>query len=135
MSGSTTWYAVWDSTGALVSVGTVLADPATLAAKGLAYKALTGDPTGQVWDPINRVFNPAPPIATAITTWQFIQRFTPTEFAAIEASTDAQARMFLLMLQTSTQIVLSDAVVQGGLQYLVSIGLLTSDRAATIGAH
>jgi hypothetical protein len=69
-----------------------------------------------------------------MATWKFIQRFTPSEYVGIEASQDPQVRQFLTMLMSASNVILNDPVVQGGIQYLVSQSLLTSNRATAIGA-
>ncbi len=135
MSGTVTWYAVVDGSGNLISAGTVIADAATLAAQGYSSVTLSGDPAGQVWNPTTRTFSAPPAPETVLSTWAWVQRFTAAEFAAIEASTDAVVRQFLLMVQTAQTIRPQDPVVQNGLNYLVSINLLTAARAAIIGAN
>jgi len=128
-----TWYAVVDGAGNLVSTGTSVADPTTLAEQGYTAITLPLDPTGRVWDVPSRTFKPAPAKPTILTPWQFVQRFTPTEFAAIESDPDPIVRQFMLMLQVAGTVIVADAVVQNGLAYLVSAGLLTSSRASVIG--
>jgi hypothetical protein len=129
-----TWFAVVDGSGNLVSTGTVPADGATLAANGYSAIALDGDPTGKVWDKPTQAFVAGPPKPISVATWKFIQRFTPAEYVAIEASQDPQVRQFLTMLMAASNVILTETVVQGGLQYLVFLGLLTSGRASAIGA-
>jgi len=129
-----TWFAVVDGAGNLVSTGTTVADQATLAAAGYGVIQLAGDPTGQIWNASTQTFSPAPPKPTVISVWQFVQRFTPGEFAGIEASNDPMVRQFLLMLQVAKSISPADTVVQSGLQYLVTLGLLTAARVAIVGA-
>lgn len=135
MSGSDTWYAVVDGSGDLISTGTSVADNTTLAAAGYSVITLASNPTGQVWNPSTRTFSAPPPPPPVIDPWVFVQRFTPQEFAAIEASTDPVVRQFLLMLQVAKTINLSDTVVRGGIQYLVGADLITSARATVIGAQ
>jgi hypothetical protein len=129
-----TWFAIVDGSGNLVSTGTVPADGASLAASGYSALALDGDPTGKVWDKPTQAFVAGPPKSVSVETWKFIQRFTPAEYVAIEASQDPQVRQFLTMLMAASNVMLTETVVQGGLQYLVFLGLLTSGRAAAIGA-
>ena len=129
-----TWFAVVDGSGNLVSTGTVVADAVALAAAGLTAVQLANDPSGQAWDPATKTFSPVPPKPKPLSVWQFVQRFTPDEFGAVDASNDHQTRQFLLMLTVAQSISTSDPVVQGGLQYLVKKGILTAARAATIGA-
>lgn len=131
---SDTWYAIVDANGGLVSVGTVIADADALAAAGITAQQLSENPTGKVWDAATRTFSAPPPKPVMVSTWQFIQRFTPTEYAAIEASSDPVVRQYLTTIMTAPTVNLSEAVVQQGIQYLVSLTLLTSERAAIIGA-
>ena len=87
-------------------------------------------------------------IATAgssqVTADQFVMLFTPTETAAIQASTDPIVKQFLLEVTTrSGPFDLSDAPVQEGLAYIsgqtsapnpvMASPILTTDRAAAIG--
>lgn len=59
-----TWYAVVDETGALVSTGTVLADPQDLADKGYVAITLAAAPDleAQEWDAATRSFVDRPPV-------------------------------------------------------------------------
>jgi hypothetical protein len=129
-----TWYAIVDAAGALVSTGTVIADAEALAAAGYTAQTLTGNPAGQVWDVASRAFVAPPAKPAIINTWQFIQRFTPTEYAGIEASADPVVRQYLTTIMTAATVNLSEPIVQQGIAYLVSLNLVTSDRAAIIGA-
>lgn len=129
-----TWFAIVDGSGNLMSTGTVPADGASLAASGYSAIALDGDPTGKVWDKPTQAFVAGSPKPVSMATWKFIQRFTPAEYVAIEASQDAQVRQFLTMLMAASNVILNDPVVQGGIQYLVAQSLLTSNRASAIGA-
>lgn len=129
-----TWYAVFDGDGNLVSSGTVVADDAALAAAGYSKVVLSEDPTGKVWNPSEGQFEPPPAPPIYMPTWEWIQRFTPEEYAAIKNSADPAVSMFLLMLTTTSQLNIALPVVQNGLSYLVSQGILSGDRAAEIGA-
>lgn len=135
MSDTQPWYAVVDGKGNLVSTGTSVADAATLAASGYTAITLASDPTGQVWNPSTKTFSPAPPKPTILDPWMFVQRFTPQEYSAVAGSTDPIVRQFLLMVTVAKQIDVGDATVQGGIQYLATTGLITSARAAVIGAQ
>ena len=74
----------------------------------------------------------APVAPNNISTFQFVLLFTPTEHAAIVASTDQTVQQFLMALQVSQTVNLNDPIVQGGVMYLVSINLLTQANAALI---
>lgn len=137
MSGTTIWYAVIDAASNLISTGTSVADPATLAARGYTAITLTSNPTGQVWNPTTKTFSAPtpPPNPSKITVLAFVKRFTPAEYGAIAASTDPQVMMFMLELQHAPggMIDLTNTDVTSGLAYLVSVNLLTQARATTIG--
>jgi len=69
-----------------------------------------------------------------ISSGAFVLRFTPSEYAGIEAAsiTDPIIAGFLARVSESAEVVLyADEVVQG-LGYLVSQELLTAERAAEI---
>jgi hypothetical protein len=112
-----------------------VADSATLKANGLA--AISGlaplDPT-HAWNPATRtvVTVSAPVLPRPFGTGLWILRFTPAEFQAINASTDAQVEQWLYALNHTTQIDLNDPVIAQGVAYLVSINLLQSARTAAI---
>lgn len=127
-----TWYAIVDGSGNLISAGTVIADAATLQAKGYQAITLAGNPIGQIWDSATRSFSAAPATPIVLQTWTFIQLFTAAEYAAIRASTDPIVGQFLLMLQTATTVTLSDPVVINGVNYLVAQTLLTAARGAAV---
>lgn len=128
------WFAVVNASGELVSTGTVLADDAELAARGLSKVALDAEPGDRVWDVATQAFI-APPVApTVLSRLEFVWRFQPAEFMTIKASTDPGVQFFLYQLESAQEVHPSHPVVQQGLQYLVGLGLLTAERAATIGA-
>jgi hypothetical protein len=129
------WYAVAASDGTLVSVGTVLADPAYYTAHNLTVITLSGDPAGQVWDVGSRTFQPAVPPPNTYPKLVWIQRFTAGEFTALRNSTDSNVMFLLYQVDSADTVTPQDTVVQAGLSYAVSIGLLTSARAALIGAN
>ncbi len=66
---------------------------------------------------------------------EFVDLFTPAEFAGIEDSADVNVRKLVFRLRTrQAPLDLASATVQGGLAYMAAIGLLTAERAAAIGA-
>lgn len=75
-----------------------------------------------------------PPIqvAATISTVDYILLFAPQEVVAIENSTDAIARQFLLAIQSSTEVNLGDPRVVHGLAYMASVGLIALDRPARV---
>lgn len=83
------------------------------------------------------VFSDAHP-ERRIESWQFRDRFTEVELDGILGmaySGDAIARRLLLKVQTATGgIDLDSPEVIGGLDYLVTQGVLTAERAAVIRA-
>jgi hypothetical protein len=129
------------ATGALYSYcpedSDPVADPATLAASGLA--SVIGlpplDPT-HVWDAATRtVVAAALPLAPNIVgTSEWIMQFSPAEFAAIRASSDQAVQHFLFALTVAQTINLNSEMVRSGLAYLASINLLTLDRVTVLGA-
>jgi hypothetical protein len=67
-----------------------------------------------------------------IPTYQFILLFTAAEHAAIVASTDQNVQQFLMPVSTAKNVNLNSSVIQNGINYLVSIGLLTQANATLI---
>jgi len=137
MSGSATgpWYAIVDGSGNLVSIGTVIASAAELTTAGYISIQLASDPRGQVWNPTTKTFA-APPNPSVIPTLSFIKRFTPTEYAAVYASTDPNVGMFRLELEHAPNgmINLTSTDVINGLQYLETTAkVIGTGRAAQIG--
>jgi hypothetical protein len=68
------------------------------------------------------------------TSYEFLNRFTPTERAAIRTGSmsDPVLADFLMMSQAAQEVVSDDPITIGGLDYLVSIGILTAQRKAEI---
>ncbi len=86
------------------------------------------------WLYANGVFS-APPVVnqtTNLSFLQFVALFTETEQAAVVASSDAQVKLFLLMAAGASWIDLINPEVVNGVNYLASLGLITSARAAVI---
>lgn len=129
------WHAVHDASGALVSLGTVLADPLPA---GLTAVALAGepDPLTHEWSAQELAFVPRAAEAKWCDPYDFMLRFTLSEEAAIRtaARTDAFVEVLLGRLRAPTlrRVVFDDPVLLAGLQYLQSQGLLTAERAAEI---
>lgn len=80
-------------------------------------------------DDIPQIPEVQPPATPAVTIQDFRQRFTDAELLSVLSSTDAQVRLLLLKLQTRQEIELTDPQVLQGMGYLVSLGLLTKERA------
>jgi hypothetical protein len=131
----TMWYAVHDSDGRLRSVGTTLADP--LPAE-LTAVVLAGEPdlAAQVWDEQERAFVERQAEARSMDPYDFMQRFSLQEEAAIRvaARTDAFVEVLLGRLRAPTlrRVVFDDPVLTQGLGYLQDHGLLTAERVAEI---
>lgn len=73
-----------------------------------------------------------------ISVFDFVQRFTTAEYDAVKvrAATDPNCAALLDKLRTVEDGIVhlsNDSAVQG-LAYLVSVNILTADRAAVIGA-
>jgi hypothetical protein len=77
-----------------------------------------------------------PPITTfqtqALTFYQFIQLFTAAEFSAIIASANAQVKVFIMTYIAQVTANLTDTNIVNAINYLVTEGIITSARAATI---
>lgn len=63
---------------------------------------------------------------------EFMGLFTPAEQAAIVESADVQVKLFVMMATGAGQLQLGNPEVAQGVQYLVSLAILTADRAAAI---
>ena len=123
------FYVLYDAAGTLLSSGTVIASPLPA---GLTAKDITNPPApGMVWSPavLNFIAAPAP---RTVAVFAFLSRFTQPERAGILASADANVRDFLNMLNHAPAVNLDDTLTQNGVNYLVSIALLTSARATAV---
>lgn len=74
----------------------------------------------------------APP---QLTFLQFMALFTPAEQVAIASSSDANVKLLLLQASGNSGVTLSDAATTQGVDYLMSIGLLTAARGAQVLAN
>lgn len=127
------WFAIVDGSGALVSTGTVIADEAELAARGLRALPIDIDPTGKVWDETALTFIDPPAPTVTLPRMDFIQRFTALEFMAVRKSDDPMVQFLFYQLDRTDHVQVSSHAIQEGLQYLVGVGILTAQRAAEIG--
>lgn len=68
------------------------------------------------------------------TSFEFLNRFTPLERASIRTGSvsDAALADFLMMSQAAQEIVSDDPMTAAGMDYLVSLGILTPARRAEI---
>jgi hypothetical protein len=130
---------VHDQNGVLVSWNQSDTDPVApadvLAANGLT--AVSGLPpldATHVWDPVTKTVLTvaAPVLPNEVKTADWIMQFTPAEHQVIDASTDAAVRQFLFALQCAPTIDLNNPMIGNGLAYLVSLSLLTEDRATAL---
>jgi hypothetical protein len=81
---------------------------------------------------ITRTWQAVTPPPASFTPLEFLALFTDAEKAAIVSSTDPNVRLFLLMTSGARQITMNDTQTIAGINYLVSQGLLTSDRGTAI---
>jgi hypothetical protein len=89
----------------------------------------------QVWLAEGNTPNPyvPPPEPTPnLTFLQFMALFTASEQAAIVNSADLQIKLFTLMAAGAGSIQLNNAEVTTGVNYLVTAGILTSDREKAV---
>lgn len=83
--------------------------------------------TGSQWEDVA-----AAPSTTTLSPIAFLRRFTAPERAAIRASANPYVVDFMDLLNKATEVLQSDPDVQGGMAYLVSLGLLSQARADEI---
>ncbi len=73
-------------------------------------------------------------IEVAYGSLEFLNRFTAAERASIRtaAQTDDDLADFLMLLECAVEVVNTEATTTGGIDYIVSLGLLTRARADEI---
>lgn len=125
------WYAIYNTaTGALVSSGTVIANPLP---DGLAsVECGQSQPAGE-WDAATLTF--LEPVELIVLSPQdFMGRFTVAEETAIRnrAMTDANMVTFLARVERARTVTLSHPDTIAGMNYCVSFGLITTERKAEI---
>lgn len=81
---------------------------------------------------VNPVVEVVKPEVTVISKLNFTRRLTQSERIAIRNSTDDIVIDFRELLDMSQEIDLNDGDLIAGIDYLVSINLLTSERASLI---
>src|SRR5690606_33833852 len=128
-------YAIFrTSDGALVSTGTVIADAETLTAKGLEAVELGDDwsPAGLVWDAEPRAFIETAAEPTVLTPRDCLRRLTVQARIAVRqaAKTAPVVADFLDLLDRAVTVSVAHPDTIARLGYLVSLELLTSERAA-----
>lgn len=119
-----------------------VASAAQLTAQGMtAVSGLAALDASHAWDSATKTvisITPAP-APKWMATYLFVNLFTDAEHTAIllaatpgQASFDARVSKFMMMLSLAQQVNLSDPLVQGGINYLASVNLITSANAALI---
>jgi len=75
-----------------------------------------------------------PPVVHVWTAYQFLGRFTDAELLAVRSrsQTDAATWRFLTFATAAQEVVSSDPMTVAGMDYLVSVGILTASRKAEI---
>ena len=127
------WYAVYNtSTGKLFCIGTYITSslPSQFSVRTYPEKP----DNGKVWDEVAMEFVDAPPVQEGILKIDFMRRFTPEERVAIR--TAAQTDQVLVdieeLLRAAQKVRLNHPDTIYGINYLVSVGLLTQARADEI---
>ena len=79
-------------------------------------------------------YAPAPPAAATLTPLALIARLTPAEQTAIitASQNNAQIMLFMLMLSSTPSVDVNDPRTTSGIALMVSLGLLTQDRATKV---
>jgi len=123
------YYAQVDATGVAYAVSeladTVIADN-LIPLSSLDLLVLGMKRVGDTWEAVPD--NSTPTIAPLT----FLRRFTAPERVAIRSSHDPYVVDFLDLLNKATEIANTDPDVQGGMAYLVALGLLTQERAGEV---
>lgn len=132
------WYAIYRTdTRELWSVGTVPADPMPA---GLAALALAEQPdlATHVWDPSTNpprfIAREPDPLGLALTPDEFRQRYTFSERVASRtaALTDVRVAVLEEDVKSAPVVRLGHSRTVAGVQLLVSVGVITAERAAEI---
>ncbi len=131
------WFAVYNiTTGALVSVGTVVASPLPqgLAAVDLGAFAPTG-----VWNSLTHIFDPAATLKPILSLKDFAGRFTSVEREALfnmqqngTATQKNKLGAFRQYLTDCNSSDLNDAYIQASVQLMETAGVLAVGRAAVV---
>ena len=125
-------YSQWISTGNPkkdVYRLVIESEPPKISKNEIAVKSFVVNPTT-----VNVVWTVRPKTADELriifTAYEFLLRFTPQERAAFRAAanTDPLVADFQQLAQAAQEIVSDDPLTIMGLNYLVSVGLLTEQR-------
>lgn len=139
MTTTLTWYTLF-----LAASGQYLTHTPTPSEPTADVGVITtpGEPdlTAVEWDAVQRMWVPlAAPSRSTLSRKEFLDQFTSTELAAAMAlrrSTDLAVfgaiESFVLYVQVSGAIELTDPTTVAGVQFLVTLGILTPARAAAI---
>jgi hypothetical protein len=123
------YYAQIDRDGIAYAVselaGEVVADN-LIPLSSLDLSVLGMQRVGEAWESVQDNSTPT------ISSLTFLRRFTAPERVAIRSSHDPYVADFLDLLNKATEISNADPDVQGGMAYLVSLGLLTQERARDV---
>ena len=128
------WYAVYViSSGALVNITQTPSASGYLASLGLAAVQIGSAPpaSNSVWNATSKTFVNNVANAT-LSRLAFLSLFTQPIRTAIRTSSDVIVQDFLFLLEMSTDIQLNNPVLAQGVDYLVSIGLLTQAQANSV---
>jgi hypothetical protein len=126
-------YAILDPSNV---VANVIVREVQLAPRPNLVQVQDGEPHGIGWtfdaNAVPRFI--APPERNSWTAYQFLLRFTAAERAAFRAAaiTDANVADFQQLAQAAQEIVSDDPMTVSGMNYLVSVGLLTEQRKQEI---
>jgi len=104
---------------------TALVDQEDVPERGI--KAYGGAAVGKYWN--GSTFD-----APKWLTYEFLQRFTDAELdgCLVAAQTNAIVRRFITFAEAAHEIIADDPETVAGMDYLVSLGLLTSARKTEI---
>lgn len=105
--------------------------------RGMTVVALNdGEPCapGATYEPGSIPRFVLPPVVHVWTAYQFLNRFTDSELLAVRSrsQTDAATWKFVTFATAAQEINSDDPVTVAGMDYLVSIGILTPARRAEI---
>lgn len=126
-------YAVVDSTGLITNI--IVADPTFPAPAGMSMVPVPGPSAIIGGSYLNGTFTPPPAPTPPPKTYNFLgfmNLFTHDEQATIVSSADPQVKILVLMALSTKSISMSDPQMKTGLDYLVSIGILTVARETVL---
>lgn len=126
------YYVLTDpTTGAIIAV--FMVSPYSYNIPNVSIHVFSGDVPDlsiKQWDTNTDTFVDKTNIV--LTRLMFMNRFTPQERIGIRSSTDPVVSDIIHMLDIAQDVTLTDPTTIQSVNYLVSVGLLTSARATTI---